>query len=334
MGGGSSSRYEDGVTLIRDAERHDLGEILRLHRLARDAIGKLDPRLAAGSHDSDRLSKGLQSMLGARPRGVLVAEDRAGAGLSGYAMGTVAENEPFSIPRYGYLLCLYVGEEHRDRRMGDTLFEAVQASFKEEGLEAAHVDVSSRDLAARSFWQKRGFQRFLDYLWRSADSAVCAGEDPGFVVRPARSGDRGGVVMLWKEMIDIHAAIDSRLSIAPGWRAQVERSVRRWLGDRDSHLIVAEVADLVMGFALGGLAESTMGLTPGSHGHIAHMCVSAQWRRRGVGRQLFASLRDWFVRRGVPSIHLYVSCLNPVSQQFWRELGFEDYISRLWCDLV
>jgi len=36
----------------------------------------------------------------------------------------------------------------------------------------------------------------------------------------------------------------------------------------------------------------------------------------------------------VPSIHLYVSCLNPVSQQFWRELGFEDYISRLWCDLV
>ncbi|HUS69539.1 MAG TPA: GNAT family N-acetyltransferase [Anaerolineae bacterium] len=273
-------------------------------------------------------------MLRARPRAVIVAEDSAGAGLSGYAMGTVAENEPFSVPRYGYMACLYVGRERRDRGMGDALLEAAQGRFKQEGLEATHVDVSCRDMAAQRFWQNRGFRRFLDHLWRSADSAVCAGEDPGFVVRPARSGDRGAVVLLWEEMMDIHAAIDSRLSIAPSWRAQVERSSRRWLGDRDNCLIVAEAVDDVVGFALGGLAGTTLGLTPGTYGHIAHMCVSAQWRRRGVGRQLFASLRDWFVRRGVPSIHLYVSCLNPVSQQFWRELGFEDYISRLWCDLV
>ena len=322
------------MTPIRDAEWHDLGEILRLHRLARDAMGHLDPRLATGLHDSDRLRRGLQSMLRARPRAVFVAEDSAGAGLSGYAMGTVAENEPFSVPRYGYMACLYVGRERRDRGMGDALLEVVQGRFKQDGLEATHVDVSCRDMAAQRFWQNRGFRRFLDHLWRPADSAVCAGEDPDFVVRPARSGDREAVVWLWKEMMDIHAAMDSRLSIAPGWRAQVEHSVRRWLRDHDSCLIVADAADLVVGFALGGLAESTIGLTPGSHGHIAHMCVSAKWRRRGVGRQLFASLRDWFVRRGVPSIHLYVSCLNPVSGQFWRGMGFEDYINRLWCDLV
>jgi ribosomal protein S18 acetylase RimI-like enzyme len=273
-------------------------------------------------------------MLRARPRRVFVAEDRAGAGLSGYAMGTVAENEPFSVPRYGYVACLYVGRERRDGGMGDALLEAVQGRFKQEGLEATHVDVSCRDIAAQRFWQNRGFQRFLDHLWRPADSAVCGGEDLGFVVRPAQSGDRGAVVLLWEEMMDIHAAIDSRLSIAPNWRAQMERSFRRWLGDRDNCLIVAEAADDVIGFALGGLARATLGLMPGTYGHIAHMCVSAQWRRRGVGRQLFASLRDWFVGRGVPSIHLYVSCLNPISQQFWRELGFEDYISRLWCDLV
>ena len=104
--------------------------------------------------------------------------------------------------------------------------------------------------------------------------------------------------------------------------------------DHGSHLVVAEATEGVIGFALGGLVEASTGVRPSACGHIAHLCVNASWRRRGVGRRLWSSLRDWFCSRGVSSIHLYVSHFNPVSQQFWRNLGFEDCMSRLWCDLT
>lgn len=135
-------------------------------------------------------------------------------------------------------------------------------------------------------------------------------------------------------MMDVHSALDTRLSIAPDWRDEVARSVRRWLRDDDYRLIVAESGDGVIGFALGGVVHQALGPQLSLHGQVAHLCVGANWRRRGVGRRLFGALRDWFVGRDVPSIHAYVSPLNPVSQRFWRGLGFEDYISRLWCDLV
>ena len=297
-------------------------------------MGKLDDRLAAGSHDRERFRRRLESVLRARPGAVFVIEDGAAGGLSGWAMGTVAGNEPFSVPRYGYVSGLYASQKDGDSGMEGALLEAVEGRFTAKGVRAAQVDVPCRDIAAQRFWQDRGFQRFLDHLWRSADLAVSGDEDPGFMVRPARSGDRPAVVSLWGEMMGLHEAFDSRLSISAGWRTHVEQSFGGWLRHGDNYLTVAEGADGVVAFALGGLVQSTLGLTPGSHGHIAHMCVGSPWRRRGVGRQLFASLRDWFVGRGVLSIHLYVSCLNPVSQRFWRGLGFEDYINRLWCDLV
>jgi ribosomal protein S18 acetylase RimI-like enzyme len=334
MRDGSSSRYGERVALIRHAERGDLDEILRLDRLARDGMASLGPLVPAGFRDSGQLRSSLQSMLRAEPRSVFVAEDGRGAGLAGYAMATVAENEAFSVRRYGYLVCLYVGQESRDRGRGVALLEAVEGRFRGDRLQAAQVEVLGRDAAAQSFWCNRGFQRFLDHLWRPADSAICAGENSGFVVRQAGLSDREAVVGLWKEMMDIHEALDQRLSIAPDWRDQVEQSVRRWLRDRNSRLLVAEGVGGVIGFALGGVARTTLGIGPAEYGHIAHLCVTSEFRRRGVGRRLFDSMREWFVRRGVASIHLYVSCLNPASQQFWREMGFEDYVARLWCDLL
>jgi len=331
---GSSSLNGDRVALIRGVEWHDLGEIVRLQGRAGDFLSHLDRRLVPERHDAEGFRRELQSMLGARSARVLVAEDKVCATLRGYVMGTVAKNEPFSIPHYGYISCLYVDQEHRGRGVGDALVDTVLGWFKKNGLMAAQVDVSCCDHAGHDFWQSRGFAGFLDHLWR--DTELEGDETVGSrcAVRPARSDDSESVVLLWKEMMEVHAAIDGRLSVGPHWRADVAQLVGRWLQDRDSRLLVAETTDGVIGFALGGLTAVTPGLKASIHGHVAHLCVSPRWRRHGVGRQLVASLREWLLGRSAPSMQVYVSCLNPVSQRFWRGLGYEDYISRLWCDIV
>jgi GNAT superfamily N-acetyltransferase len=90
----------------------------------------------------------------------------------------------------------------------------------------------------------------------------------------------------------------------------------------------------VIGFVVGSVVDVVLGLEPSVRGHVAHLCVTSEWRRRGVGRLLFSSLRDWFLRRGMPSIHAHVSHFSPVSQRFWRAMEFEEYVERLWCDLI
>jgi GNAT superfamily N-acetyltransferase len=118
-----------------------------------------------------------------------------------------------------------------------------------------------------------------------------------------------------------------------GGRAYVAQTIDYWLGDATSHLLVAEADNDVIGFTLGGLVDVGLGIKPGAYGHIAHMCVTAHWRRLGIGRQLCFGLMDWLRSKGVSSIQIYVSRFSPVSQRFWRSMGFESYMERLWCDL-
>ncbi len=321
------------MVTIREAEQHDLADVRRLHRQAGVLQGQFDARLAPGAGDWARFRRALSRLSGGRCHPVFVAQGDSDDGLLGYVIGKVVDNRPFEVPEYGYVGCLHVDDEWRGRGIGARLFVALRDSFRVQEVPAAQVDVSPRNPAGWHFWKRYGFTRFLDHLYRETGLSVAENARSVAVVRRAEDGDLDDVLSLWREMMEYHAPLDSRLSVPAEASGYVLQAMRHWVGDDASCLLVAEVDDTTIGFALGGLVDTTLGLKPAAYGHIAHMCVTAGWRRRGVGRQLFARLREWFQTRGLCSIHIYVSRFSPVSQVFWRRLGFEDYIERLWCDL-
>jgi ribosomal protein S18 acetylase RimI-like enzyme len=318
---------------IRRAEHHDLAEMKRLQLQASELRGRLDRRLIPGSESIDKFGKALQRMLGERSHRMFVAQEDGGDGLLGCVIGKVVDNRPFAVRQYGYIGCFCVAEGWHGQETGDRLFVAIRDWFMAEGLHAAQVDLAPRDSMGRRFWERSGFDHFLDHLYRDTEPEAKMVGDPEVVVRPAKAGDLDAVLSLWEEMMDYHAPFDVRLQVLPGGRAHTEQAMGYWLNGDAHCLLVAEAHDGVIGFALGGPVDTSLGLKPAVYGHIAHICVTARWRRRGIGRRLFGRLRDWFQRRGLSSIHIHVSHYSPVSQQFWRALGFEDYIERLWCDL-
>lgn len=319
---------------VREAQLRDLSGIGRLHRRASESQARLDPRLAPEPEDFERSAKALQTTVGGSSGIAFVAEERDTGALLGFASGKIMDNRPFAYPEFGYVSCLHADEVCRGEGVGDSLWTAVYDWFKTEGVDVAQVDVPHCNPMLKRFWQERGFSSFLDHLCCEAGVELTKDEDAAASVRGARSGDADAVLSLWGEMMDYHAPIDERLRVGTNWRRQVARATRQWLTRSKTRLLVAQVGDEVIGFAVGGLVDIGLGLKPGLYGHIAHMCVNEQWRRRGVGRQLFASLRGSFLEWGVSSIHVYVSQSNSVSQRFWRSLGFEEYIERLWCDLA
>jgi GNAT superfamily N-acetyltransferase len=318
---------------IRRAKRHDLAEMMRLYEQASEFHVPLDPRLAPECEGMEKFRRALRPMLGKRSYPVFVAQEDGGEKLLGCAIGKVVDNKPFAVLEYGYISCLYVDEEWHGQGIGHRLFTTIYDWFKAEGVDAVQVEVSHHNPSGRHFWEERGFTYFLDHLYRDTEPEVRRDVDSGMVIRQAELGDMGAVLLLWEEMMDYHAPLDRRLRVFPGKREYVARAIEYWLGDDASHLLVAEKGDTVLGFALGGRVDAAFGLKPATYGHIAHMCVTAERRRHGIGRQLFSRLRDWFREKGLASIHIYVSHFSPVSQQFWRALGFDDYVERLWCDL-
>jgi ribosomal protein S18 acetylase RimI-like enzyme len=64
----------------------------------------------------------------------------------------------------------------------------------------------------------------------------------------------------------------------------------------------------------------------GTYGFISDICVTAGWRRRGVGRALVGALDAWFAPQKVTSVELFAAALNPESIAFWRSMGYTDYL--------
>jgi len=152
-------------------------------------------------------------------------------------------------------------------------------------------------------------------------------------VRRARPEDVPGLLVLWQEMMDLHARLDPRLVPAADGVTHLSTALGEWMADARWHVLVAEAGGQLVGYTIGSLHDNAPVFALRSYGFVSDICVVPEWRRAGVGRQLFSELRAWFHRHGLTSVQLNVSAVNPTSQAFWRAMGFQDYLDRMWLDL-
>ncbi len=152
-------------------------------------------------------------------------------------------------------------------------------------------------------------------------------------VRQATEIDVPDILPLWKEMMAFHAALDSRFRPAPGGDAHWAKAISAWMQDEDNCVLVAEVEGRIVGYIVGMMREHPPVLLPPCYGFVSDICVAPEWRQQGVGKRMFAALKEWFRRQGADHIELRVAHNNPTSQAFWRAVGCQDYMDHLWCGL-
>jgi GNAT superfamily N-acetyltransferase len=143
-------------------------------------------------------------------------------------------------------------------------------------------------------------------------------------IRPATPDDRAAIGRLWRELMDFHHQFDDRaFALVPDaaeiWLRQLDAS----LTDDNCLVLVAEVEGQLVGYAVGDLSEAKPMFQHGPYGAIGTFYVTATWRRRGIGRRLVERLLAWFHQRGMPEARVTAWASNPVSNAFWRALGFQ-----------
>ncbi len=152
-------------------------------------------------------------------------------------------------------------------------------------------------------------------------------------IRPAREQDIAALTSLWEEMMRFHAQHDERLQWDPTQTASWQEYMRHLINQEDARVLVAEADHQIVGYIVGYVRANPPVRLPPHYGYVSDICVAATARRQGIGRALFEHLTAWFREQGLDHVELLVAARNPVSQAFWRSLGCEDYMERLWYTL-
>jgi ribosomal protein S18 acetylase RimI-like enzyme len=153
-------------------------------------------------------------------------------------------------------------------------------------------------------------------------------------IRQATADDVPAIVPLWQEMMTVHASLDAkRFRPAADGAECWSEALAGWLRDENFCALVANAGDRTVGYIAAWLHQPPPIFQPDIYGFVSDICVAADWQQRGIGRRLFETLKEWLREKDASHIELRVAVKNPVSQAFWRNLGFKDYMDHMWYPL-
>ena len=91
----------------------------------------------------------------------------------------------------------------------------------------------------------------------------------------------------------------------------------------DSTLLVAEVADTVIGTGYAQIRASKASLAHSRHAYLGFMFVSPDHRGSGIAQALIDRLTAWSLSRGISDIYLHVYAQNESAIRAYSKAGFE-----------
>jgi GNAT superfamily N-acetyltransferase len=142
------------------------------------------------------------------------------------------------------------------------------------------------------------------------------------------------VSRLWKEFIQFH------IDVEPIWipaedaeQGQREEQTKPLMASDKGLVLVAMDGDEVIGYSISEIKPPPRGSARTEYGYIHHMAVTDQFRRTGVGEQMFNDILKWFKSKGMDRIELDITSKNYVASSFWGKLGFEEYVRTLFLEI-
>ncbi|HHP7233540.1 MAG TPA: GNAT family N-acetyltransferase [Desulfobacterales bacterium] len=145
---------------------------------------------------------------------------------------------------------------------------------------------------------------------------------PTVVIRNATVADLDAMVALLAELFSVEADFEFDVD-------RQRAGLLRMLDGCGKHrcVIVADVEDRTVGMATVQILVSTA--EGGEVGLVEDVVVKNDWRGRGIGGKLLASLEQWSARRGLRRLQLLADRENLAGLQFYNKNGWHE--TRLVC---
>lgn len=136
------------------------------------------------------------------------------------------------------------------------------------------------------------------------------------MIRTMTIEDYDGVYALWRKIrgFGIRSVDDSR------------EGVQRFLNRNPSISVVAEEDGKIVGSILCG--------HDGRRGCLYHVCVDADYRRRGIGKSMVVRAMEALKKEGINKVSLIAFTQNDVGNAFWNTIGWTERLDLNYYDFV
>jgi ribosomal protein S18 acetylase RimI-like enzyme len=125
-------------------------------------------------------------------------------------------------------------------------------------------------------------------------------------LRLARPPDVYPIALMSRELIE------SGLS---GWSWDPER-VARSIRARDTVVLVAEIQNPIVGFAIMNFGDASA--------HLSLLAVKPSHQRCGIGKRMMEWFEESALVAGIATIHLELRTNNAIACDFYRALGYKE----------
>jgi len=159
---------------------------------------------------------------------------------------------------------------------------------------------------------------------------VRSGAEPGDAIRRARRADLAGLVALWIELTEQHAAFEPLFALRAGAEDEVRRLLATQLGDPDTAIFTVDSSEgELVGFCTVRIDRAPPICTEVERAEITDVAVRDSARRCGVGRALVEAALLWARERGIDRVEARVVSGNDEGRHFWTALGFGAFVDVL-----
>lgn len=142
-------------------------------------------------------------------------------------------------------------------------------------------------------------------------------------IRTAQNRDIPDLLRLLGQVLELHAALRPDIFL-PGTTKYTPEELSSLLGREDTPIYVAvDQADRVLGYAFCQMRQQPFSnnMVPFTSMFIDDLCVDADQRGRGVGKALFAYVREQARARGCYEVTLNVWEGNDSARAFYEGMG-------------
>jgi len=156
---------------VRRATPSDTEMLLARWDEAAQMLAKVDSRYKLAPDAGARWQAALREWLARDDMAVFIAESTIKENHAlGYIIGAVATNLPMYLPeRYGVVHDLAVDSHGKSSGIGRSLFEALCAWFKAQGVTQVEARVPHRQPVAQAFWRAIHASDLYDVMWLKLD---------------------------------------------------------------------------------------------------------------------------------------------------------------------
>ena len=139
-------------------------------------------------------------------------------------------------------------------------------------------------------------------------------------IRRAQPSDCDALLELWKALLDEQEQMEGRFERADDAEERWCNDYEEWLRDDEQRIFVAERKGEVSGYVSACRWFTSPIYKAARELFIEEMYVRPDARRKGIGRALLASVREWAEEMEIERLRIGVLAQNNDGRAFWEAL--------------